>query len=126
MATGIIFDGGEGYIVSIVSNPISNQAGDICHTYIDVANRKHSVRVRNKQSETIKQDYSFTNDRDVFDKLLLKVYTYSGQLLIALESIWQYWLPLYGFLTTAGHQVWVLNPLQIHICQPSGIRNPKI
>ena len=82
--------------------------------------------VLNNEGETIKQIPSFPNDREGFDKFFLELKPYSEQLPIALESIWQYWLPLYGFLTTVGHQVWMPNPLQIHIWQPSGIRKPKI
>ncbi len=46
-------------------------------------------------------------------------------MLIALEATGHYWLSLYEVLTKVGHQVVVLNPLQVHAYQRSGIRKSK-
>ena len=92
---------------------------------IDVAKRKHSGMVINDQSETVKQNFTFKNDRQGFDKLLLELEPYAEQLLIALEATGHYWLSLYEVLTSAGYQVVVLNPLQVHAYQRSGIRKRK-
>lgn len=92
---------------------------------IDVAKRKHSAMVINEQSETVKQNFTFKNDRQGFDKLLQELGPYAEQMLIALEATGHYWLSLYEVLTTAGYQVVVLNPLQVHAYQRSGIRKRK-
>jgi len=44
---------------------------------------------------------------------------------IGLEATGHYWLPLFEQLTNAGHTVHVLNPLQVHAYQRSGIRRRK-
>lgn len=92
---------------------------------IDVAKRKHSAMVINAKSETVRQNFTFRNDRQGFDKLLGELEPFAEQLLIALEATGHYWLSLYEVLTSAGYQVVVLNPLQVHAYQRSGIRKRK-
>jgi len=92
---------------------------------IDVAKRKHSAMVLNTKSETVKQNFTFKNDRQGFDKLLQELEPFADQLLIALEATGHYWLSLYEVLTSTGYQVVVLNPLQVHAYQRSGIRKRK-
>ena len=92
---------------------------------IDVAKRKHSAMVLNEKSEVVEQNFTFKNDRQGFDKLLHELEPYAEQVLIALEATGHYWLSLYEVLTTAGYQVVVLNPLQVHAYQRSGIRKRK-
>jgi transposase len=41
---------------------------------IDVAKRKHSAMVINARSETVKQHFTFKNDRQGFDTLFFSVY----------------------------------------------------
>ena len=86
---------------------------------------KHSAMIINTKSETVKQNFTFKNDRQGFDKLLDELEPYADQLMIALEATGHYWLSLYEVLTTAGYQVVVLNPLQVHAYQRSGIRKRK-
>jgi transposase len=81
--------------------------------------------VINAKSETVKQNFTFKNDRQGFDKLLAELEPYAEQLLIALEATGHFWLSLYEVLTSAGYQVVVLNPLQVHAYQRSGIRKRK-
>lgn len=92
---------------------------------IDVAKRKHSAMVINDKSETVKQNFTFKNDRQGFDTLLHELEPFAEQLLIALEATGHYWLSLYEVLTSTGYQVVVLNPLQVHAYQRSGIRKRK-
>jgi transposase len=92
---------------------------------IDVAKRKHSAMIINAKSETVKQNFTFKNDRQGFDKLLHELGPFAEQLLIALEATGHYWLSLYEILTRTGYQVIVLNPLQVHAHQRSGIRKRK-
>ena len=92
---------------------------------IDVAKRKHSAMIINAKSETVKQNFTFKNDRQGFDKLLAELEPFAEQLLIALEATGHYWLSLYEVLSRAGYPVVVLNPLQVHAYQRSGIRKRK-
>ena len=92
---------------------------------IDVAKRKHSAMVLNEQAETVQQNFTFGNDREGFDKLLAALAPFSGELTVALEATGHYWLSLYACLAAANHPVVVLNPLQVHAYQRSGIRKRK-
>jgi len=92
---------------------------------IDVAKRKHSAMVLNEKAETMQQNFTFKNDRDGFDKLLSLLQPFSGELVVALEATGHYWLSLYECLSTANYPVVVLNPLQVHAYQRSGIRKRK-
>ncbi len=92
---------------------------------IDVAKRKHSAMVLNEKAETQQQNFTFKNDRDGFDKLLSLLKPFSGELIVALEATGHYWLSLYECLSTANYPVVVLNPLQVHAYQRSGIRKRK-
>ena len=92
---------------------------------IDVAKRKHSAMVLNEKAETMQQNFTFKNDREGFDKLLSLLKPFSGDLVVALEATGHYWLSLYECLSTANYPVVVLNPLQVHAYQRSGIRKRK-
>ena len=92
---------------------------------IDVAKRKHSAMVLNEKVETMQQNFTFKNDREGFDKLLSLLKPFSGDLVVALEATGHYWLSLYECLSTANYPVVVLNPLQVHAYQRSGIRKRK-
>ena len=78
--------------------------------------------VINEKSNTVKQNFTFKNDHQGFDKLLHELGPYAEQLLIAVEATGHYWLSLYEVLTTAGYQVVALNLLQAHADQRSGTR----
>lgn len=92
---------------------------------IDVAKRKHSALVLNERAETVHQNFTFSNDREGFDKLLAALAPFCGELTVALEATGHYWLSLYECLSAANHPVVVLNPLQVHAYQRSGIRKRK-
>jgi transposase len=92
---------------------------------IDVAKRKHSAMVLDEKAETIQQNFTFKNSREGFDKLLSLLKPFSGELVVALEATGHYWLSLYECLSTANYPVVVLNPLQVHAYQRSGIRKRK-
>ena len=92
---------------------------------IDIAKRKHSAMIINTKRETVKQNFTFKNDRQGFDQLLDELEPFAEELMIALEATGHYWLSLYEVLTTAGYQVVVLNPLQVHAYQRSGVRKRK-
>jgi transposase len=92
---------------------------------IDVGKRKHSAMIINDQSETVKQNFTFRNDRQGFDKLMAELEPYAAQIMIALEATGHYWLSLHEVLSSAGYPVVVLNPLQVNAYQRSGIRKRK-
>jgi len=92
---------------------------------IDVAKRKHSALVLNEQSEIVQQNFTFKNDREGFDKLLATLKPFVGQVIVALEATGHYWLALYECLAAADYPVVVLNPLQVHAYQRSGVRKRK-
>lgn len=92
---------------------------------IDIAKRKHSAMVINAEAETVKQNFTFRNNRQGFDKLLETLDPFSEALMVALEATGHYWLALYDVLSSAGYQVVVFNPLQVHAYQRSGIRKRK-
>lgn len=92
---------------------------------IDVAKRKHSAMVLNERSETVQQNFTFANDREGFDKLLSTLEPLRGEVLVALEATGHYWLSLYECLAQADYPVVVLNPLQVHAYQRSGVRKRK-
>ena len=92
---------------------------------IDVAKRKHSAMVLDEKAETLQQNFTFKNSREGFDKLLSLLKPFSGELVVALEATGHYWLSLYECLSTANYPVVVLNPLQVHAYQRSGIRKRK-
>lgn len=92
---------------------------------IDVAKRKHSAMVLDDQAETAQQNFTFGNDRAGFDKLLSTLAPFAGQIVVALEATGHYWLSLYECLSKADYPVVVLNPLQVHAYQRSGVRKRK-
>ena len=92
---------------------------------IDVAKRKHSAIVLDAHADVVQQNFTFKNDREGFDQLLTTLAPYSEDLTVALEATGHYWLALYECLSKADHPVIVLNPLQVHAYQRSGVRKRK-
>jgi len=92
---------------------------------IDVAKRKHQVMVMNAAGEVQVNPFSITNDRAGIDHLLQTLQAQPDTVEIGLEATGHYWLALFEQLTQAGYQVYVLNPLQVHAYQRSGIRRRK-
>jgi len=81
--------------------------------------------VLDDQAETAQQNFTFGNDRAGFDKLLSTLAPFAGQIVVALEATGHYWLSLYECLSKADYPVVVLNPLQVHAYQRSGVRKRK-
>jgi transposase len=92
---------------------------------IDVAKHKHQAMAMNATGETLIKAFPVTNDRQGVNNLLDQLAQVGEPLEIGLEATGHYWLPLYEQLMTAGHTVHVLNPLQVHAYQRSGIRRRK-
>ena len=92
---------------------------------IDVAKRKHQALVMNASGDTLIKAFPVSNDRQGIDSLLTRLEQVGEPMEIGLEATGHYWLPLFEQLTKAGHTVHVLNPLQVHAYQRSGIRRRK-
>jgi transposase len=92
---------------------------------IDVAKRKHQVMVMDASGDCLVKAFPVTNDRTGIDALLDRLAGLDEAVEIGLEATGHYWLALFEQLTIAGYTVHVLNPLQVHAYQRSGIRRRK-
>jgi transposase len=92
---------------------------------IDVAKRQHRIAVLDATGKLMEKPFSITNDRDGISDLLTRLEPWSAAIEIGLEATGHYWLALFEQLTQANYTVHVLNPLQVHAYQRSGIRKRK-
>lgn len=92
---------------------------------IDVAKRQHRVAVLDAQGDALTKPFSVTNDHAGMQTLLDRLTPWSQDLEIGLEATGHYWLAIFEQLSRANYVVHVLNPLQIHAYQRSGIRKRK-
>lgn len=92
---------------------------------IDVAKRKHVALLLDSAGQRVKPAFTVTNCRDGFTLLVEQLRALPGPATVALEATGHYWLALYETLTAAGYAVVVLNPLQVHAYQRSGIGKCK-
>jgi transposase len=92
---------------------------------IDVAKHNHRAMIMNAAGETLVKAFPVTNNRLGIDGLLDRLIQIEEPVEIGLEATGHYWLPLFEQLTNAGYTVHVLNPLQVHAYQRSGIRRRK-
>ena len=92
---------------------------------IDVAKRKHAALILDEKGKVLKPAFSLSNDRQGFDELQAVLADLSEPVTIGMEATGHYWLSLYDDLTSQGHPVIVLNPLQVAAYRRSGIRKVK-
>lgn len=92
---------------------------------IDVAKRQHRVAVLDGNGDALTKSFSVTNDHAGMQTLLDQLSPWSQDIEIGLEATGHYWLALFEQLSRADYVVHVLNPLQIHAYQRSGIRKRK-
>jgi transposase len=92
---------------------------------IDVAKRKHVALIVDSAGQIVQQARTFDNSRSGFDQLLATLQSLAEPVAIGLEATGHYWLALFETLVTHGHAVVVLNPLQVHAYQRSGLRKCK-
>lgn len=92
---------------------------------IDVAKRQHRIAVLDASGDALIKPFSVTNDHTGMQTLLKHLTTWSENIEIGLEATGHYWLALFEQLSRADYTVHVLNPLQIHAYQRSGIRKRK-
>jgi len=92
---------------------------------IDVAKRQHRIAVLDASGDPLQKPFSIANDHAGMSSLLERLSSWSEAIEIGLEATGHYWLALFEHLTRAGYRVHVLNPLQVHAYQRSGIRKRK-
>ncbi len=92
---------------------------------IDVAKRTHTCVALDEQGEVLQPPFSITNDQAGIQQLLECLDGLAGEVELGLESTGHYWLALFDQLSHAGYTVRVLNPLQVHAFQRSGVRKRK-
>lgn len=92
---------------------------------IDVAKRQHKAMLLDAAGATLLKPFPVNNDRAGIDTLLQRLKQVNEPVEIGLEATGHYWLALYDQLTQAEYTVYVLNPLQVHAYQRSGIRKRK-
>ncbi len=92
---------------------------------IDVAKRSHCAVVLDDKGQMVQGAFSIDNDRQGFEALRHALSAWPESVLVGLEATGHYWLALYESLTTSGHPVVVLNPLQIAAYRRSGVRKVK-
>jgi transposase len=92
---------------------------------IDVAKRQHKVAMMGEDGQLKTRPYAISNDLEGFEALQGRLAELAEPLEMGLEATGHYWLALFDYLTQAGYTVHVLNPLQVHAYQRSGIRKRK-
>ncbi len=89
---------------------------------IDVAKRAHTGVGLDDDGQVIRAPFTITHDQAGIQALLDWLGRCGDDVAVGLESTGHYWLALYDQLTRAGYEVRVLNPLQVHAFQRSGVR----
>jgi len=94
---------------------------------IDVAKRQHRVAIMDANGDVLQRPFSVENNHDGIQQLFNQIEPLANpdQVEIGLEATGHYWLALFEQLTQATYTVHVLNPLQVHAYQRSGIRKRK-
>ncbi len=92
---------------------------------IDVAKRQHRIAVLDASGVPLEKPFSIANTYDGMSTLLERLSVWAEAIEIGLEATGHYWLALFEWLTRADFTVHVLNPLQVHAYQRSGIRKRK-
>lgn len=92
---------------------------------IDVAKRQHRIAVLDASGVPLEKPFTIANTYDGMSTLLERLSVWAEAIEIGLEATGHYWLALFEWLTRADFTVHVLNPLQVHAYQRSGIRKRK-
>jgi transposase len=92
---------------------------------IDIGKRKHIALFLDSNGRVVRPAFPILNTRDGFSQLVQELQNLKGSVVIAVEATGHYWLALYECLSSQGFDVVVLNPLQVHAHQRSGVRPCK-
>lgn len=95
---------------------------------IDIAKRKHVAALLDDNGKRVFKNFSFTNTMEGVNRLLDRINQVGfsiENLLIGMEATGHYWMILYHFLSNAGFQVRLINPLMTSARRNAGIRGTK-
>jgi len=95
---------------------------------IDIAKRKHVAALLDDTGQKVFKNFSFTNTMEGVNLLMTKVKQVgfsTENLLIGMEATGHYWMTLYHYLSNAGFQVRLINPLMTAARRNIGIRGTK-
>ncbi|MCC7160911.1 MAG: IS110 family transposase [Anaerolineae bacterium] len=92
---------------------------------IDIAKRAHQMVVVDERGQAVGKPLTIANTRDGFTQCVDTLRALPETVQVALEATGPYWLALYEHLTSAGFQVHVFNPLQVHAYRKTGVRITK-
>ena len=95
---------------------------------IDIAKRKHVAALLDDNGKRVFKNFSFTNTMEGVNRLLDRINQVgfsTKNLLIGMEATGHYWMILYHYLSSAGFQVRLINPLMTAARRNAGIRGTK-
>jgi len=95
---------------------------------IDIAKRKHVAALLDYNGKRVFKNFSFTNTMEGVNRLLDRINQVGfskENLLIGMEATGHYWMILYHFLSNAGFQIRLINPLMTAARRNAGIRGTK-
>ena len=91
---------------------------------IDVAKKRHAAVILDQEGHKLRR-LSVDNSRDSFERFTATLRQLGGPVRVAMESTSCYWLALHEHLSSAGFEVCVFNPLQIHAWRKTCLRKTK-
>lgn len=94
---------------------------------IDVAKNKHVVCLIDRDGQQIIKPRTIANTSEGFNNLLncLKLTGKAKSVLVGMEATGHYWYCVHDFLTNAGYNVVVLNPIQTALQVKQAVRKRK-
>jgi len=95
---------------------------------IDIAKRRHVAALLDDNGKRVFKNFSFGNTIEGVNLLMTKVQQVgfaTENLLIGMEATGHYWMSLYQYLSSAGFQVRLINPLMTAARRNIGIRGTK-
>jgi transposase len=92
---------------------------------IDIGKRKHMALFLDSAGRVVRSALPVLDTRGGFAQFIQELQNLKGNVAIAVEATGHYWLALYECLSSQGFDVVVLNPLQVHAYQRSGVRPCK-
>lgn len=95
---------------------------------IDVAKNRHAATLLDETGKRVFKNFKFANTHEGVDSLkrrLEEMEISKQNILLGMEATGHYWMVLYHFLSEAGFQVRVINPLMTAARRNVGIRGTK-
>lgn len=95
---------------------------------IDVAKNRHAATLLDETGKRVFKNFKFANTHEGVDSLkrrLQEMEISKQNILLGMEATGHYWMVIYHFLSEAGFQVRVINPLMTAARRNVGIRGTK-